>query len=91
MDSGFIFNPQTAEPLVGMSLLSIRQMAAKSNLTTGHFYCGRSLGTLKLKWVEFDKAVFATEDSFITWMAERAARKQARVDRKAAKMAKVGV
>jgi len=57
-------------------LLSIRQMARRAKLTTGSFYCWRSRGSLKLDWVIKDKAVFATEESFLAWMAARAAKKR---------------
>jgi hypothetical protein len=58
-------------------LLSIREMAVKSGLTTGSLRCYRNRGKLNLDWRVMDRAVFATEASFNDWMKRRAALKKA--------------
>ena len=58
-------------------LLSIREMAVKSGLTTGTLRCYRNRGQLNLDWRVLDRAVFATEASFNEWMKRRAELKKA--------------
>lgn len=56
-------------------LLSIRQMADMTGLQRATFHCRKSAGELNLGWVKIGRSVFATQDSFLAWIREKAAKR----------------
>ncbi len=52
-------------------LLTIKEMAEKSNLSESYFYTNRSLGTIDLEFLKIGRSVRATGRNFSKWLASK--------------------